>query len=236
MVPADIAADPALRERFLIDIALKDGATRTPAEVKVARDVLASEEWGERVVAWLWPDRTYNPSFDPFAPDGLLRVPVAAASCSGASSWGLRPLHNVRATVQTTPSSRTSGGPPGSACSSTKGFDRAITIRSSSGLCLARSRSSSGTGRGCYVIRLASDGGSTTPGSRARSPSTSGSSPQNDSRSSSSIPRTPVGCHKEPTCLYHLARRSNTSRRQRAAAIGRSTKCSPVTYEAPRPT
>lgn len=65
MIPTEVAADPTLRARFLTEVAYSDGLTRSPAEETWGRDVLASDRGGA-VVAWLWPDRTYSPDFDPF--------------------------------------------------------------------------------------------------------------------------------------------------------------------------
>lgn len=65
MIPSEVAADPALRGRFLMEIAYLDGVARSPAEEMWGTDVLASDD-GEAVIAWLWPDRTYAPDFDPF--------------------------------------------------------------------------------------------------------------------------------------------------------------------------
>src|SRR3954449_2409851 len=65
MMPDNVAADASRLVRFQNEVAYLDRPQPSDDEVRDDAELLRSQA-GARVIAWLWPNAVYDPSFDPF--------------------------------------------------------------------------------------------------------------------------------------------------------------------------
>ena len=80
MTPDQVAADRWLRHRFQYEVAYLDRLQPTDSEAGADAQLLASEV-GRLIIAWLWPNLSYEPTFRPFDDDhGNELTPADAAS------------------------------------------------------------------------------------------------------------------------------------------------------------